>query len=156
MKRFIVFSDIHGDYNNLRKLNALISENHGGFFAGDGLNCVLSARCENLFWVAGNCDAYGDKEQIVEIEGVKILLTHGHLYGVKSGMGKLYYRAKEVGANVVIFGHTHTPLICEEDDILFLNPGTSCSNAISPTFIYMCINEGKVQAFLNQTTLASR
>ena len=155
MKSFIVFSDVHGDYKAMQKLRPLICENDGAFFAGDGLSCVLQSNIEKLYWVAGNCDAYGDKEQIIEIEGVKILLTHGHLYGVKSGMGKLYYRAKEVGANVVIFGHTHAPLTCEEDGIMFLNPGTACSNAIFPTFIYMCIKQGKVQAFLNQTTLSS-
>ena len=153
MKNYVVFSDIHGDYKNMRKLKILAQENNGAFFAGDGLSCVLNANIPNLYWVAGNCDALGEREVVTEIEGVKILLTHGHLYGVKSGMQKLYYRAKELDVNVVIFGHTHAPLITKEDGILFLNPGTASSNAITPTFIYMCISQGGVKAFLNDRTL---
>lgn len=153
-KSYIVFSDIHGDYKNLKKIKTLIEENDGGFFAGDGLSGVLSSSLKNLYWVAGNCDGYGEKERIVEIDGVKILLTHGHLYSVKQGMEKLYFRAKEVGANVVIFGHTHMPTIVQSDEILFLNPGSSSSLSYTPTFIYMCVTNGSVKAFLNETTLS--
>jgi len=34
------------------------------------------------------------------------------------------YRAEEVGANVVLFGHSHVPLCTEERGVLFLNPGS--------------------------------
>jgi len=155
MKSFIVFSDVHGDYKAMQKLRPLICENDGAFFAGDGLSCVLQSNIEKLYWVAGNCDGYGDKELIAEIDGVKILLTHGHLYGVKSGLQRLFYRAKELDVNAVIFGHTHAPLIALEDGVLFLNPGTCSSNALKPTFIYLCINDGKITPFLNDSTLSN-
>ena len=39
----------------------------------------------------------------------KLFVTHGHAYGVKSGLGRLAERAKTLGADVVLYGHTHIP-----------------------------------------------
>ena len=153
MKNFIVFSDIHGNYNALQKLKPLINENDGAFFAGDGLNDILGAKLPNLNYVGGNCDGSLEREKIIEVEGVKIFLTHGHEYGVKGDLQRLYYRASELGVNVVIFGHTHQPLVQEINGILFLNPGSCSAFSIPKTFIYLCVQGERVNAFLNQTTL---
>ena len=153
MSKFIVFSDIHGNYNALQKLKPLINENDGAFFAGDGLKDLLGLRVANLHYVSGNCDGFGECEKIVEVEDVKIFLTHGHEYGVKGDLQRLYYRASELGANVVIFGHTHQPLIQEINGILFLNPGSCSVFSVPQTFIYLCVQGTKASAFLNKTTL---
>jgi len=80
----------------------------------------------DVYGVRGNCDSSTlyPTEQLLEIMGKKIFLTHGHLYGVKSNLSNIYYRAKELNANIVLFGHTHENLIKEEDDIVFMNPGS--------------------------------
>lgn len=153
MKKFIVFSDLHGDRRSLQKLLPLIKENDGGFFAGDGASDVIGLGMENLYCVRGNCDGSGQSEMVVEVEGIKILLTHGHEYGVKGGLFRLYYRAKELDVRVVIFGHTHQPLVEEQDGILFLNPGSCSQFCLEKSFIYLCIENSKVHAFLNKTTL---
>jgi putative phosphoesterase len=76
--------------------------------------------------VRGNCDTATDVplERTVTWNGLTIYQTHGHLYGVKSSLLKLHYRAEEVGANVVLFGHSHFPVSTVERGILFVNPGS--------------------------------
>ncbi|MEW5953300.1 MAG: metallophosphoesterase [Bacillota bacterium] len=76
--------------------------------------------------VAGNSD-YGDQgnaEEVVELAGHRILLTHGHLYQVKFTCDKLLYRAGELGVQAVVFGHTHMPVNTVEKGILLFNPGS--------------------------------
>lgn len=61
-----------------------------------------------------------------EIGGVRMLMTHGHLHGVKSaGQDRLLREAREKNARAVLFGHTHVALCYRTDDgILVLNPGS--------------------------------
>ncbi len=54
----------------------------------------------------------------------KILLTHGHLDNVNLGLANIYYKTKEMDCKVVIFGHTHSPVFEQKDDIYLINPGS--------------------------------
>lgn len=76
--------------------------------------------------VKGNCDftvnVPGERMEI--IEGKKVFITHGHRYDVKYDLSKLRYRALELEANMVLFGHTHVSKIAYEDGIWFVNPGS--------------------------------
>ena len=76
--------------------------------------------------VRGNTDFSDRKtedELKFEINGKKVLLTHGHLQWVKSSLNELEIRAKEEEVGICIFGHTHRELEIEKDGILYLNPG---------------------------------
>ena len=76
--------------------------------------------------VRGNTDFSDRKtedELKFEINGKKVLLTHGHLQWVKSSLNELEIRAKEEEVDICIFGHTHRELEIEKDGILYLNPG---------------------------------
>ena len=76
--------------------------------------------------VRGNTDVSDRKtedELKFEINGKKVLLTHGHLQWVKSSLNELEIRAKEEEVDICIFGHTHRELEIEKDGILYLNPG---------------------------------
>ena len=64
--------------------------------------------------VKGNCDSFcgcsmGDDpaERVLEIEGHRILLTHGHLHGVKASLIPLASSAQAAGCDIALFGHTH-------------------------------------------------
>ena len=77
--------------------------------------------------VPGNCDgSTGDlgDEMITTIKSKKILVCHGHQYGVKKNIHRIYYRAKELGCDIAIFGHTHVPFLEKHDGIIILNPGS--------------------------------
>lgn len=79
-----------------------------------------------VYAVAGNCDfsAKYPKEGMIEINGRKIFYTHGDLYGVKSTINNIYYRGRELGADVVLFGHTHEHGIERTEDLILMNPGS--------------------------------
>lgn len=74
--------------------------------------------------VSGNCDPKGIEEVIREIAGKRFLVCHGHHYGVKGSLNTLFYRGKEVNADIVIFGHSHVPFYGKEDGMIMLNPGS--------------------------------
>lgn len=76
--------------------------------------------------VKGNCDFAVDtpSERIEIIAGKKVFITHGHRYDVKYDLSRLRYRALEVEADIVLFGHSHVSKIVYEDGIWFVNPGS--------------------------------
>ena len=75
--------------------------------------------------VRGNCDVDNVEDELVfEVGDKTIFLCHGDKYGVKHGIDMLQSKAKSMNANIVIFGHTHTPLCIEKEEVLYLNPGS--------------------------------
>ncbi len=118
----LILSDSHGRPDRVSEAITRVRPD-GILFAGDGLRdltyCDLPA---SLWAVAGNCD-WGtspliirgtpfepEAEELVTVEGIRILLMHGHRYGVKGGLGQAIARAAQRDADVLIFGHTHVPL----------------------------------------------
>jgi len=105
--------------------------------------------------VMGNCDlTAGPPEELFDLDGVKVLLTHGHRYGVKNGLQKLLYRSKELAVQVTVFGHSHVPAEVWVDGILLFNPGSIGSPrglGSKPTYGIIYINEEKnIQAHIHQ------
>lgn len=129
--RVLVVSDTHGHFNGIEAIknqhDILPFDEmwHLGDHDKDG-SILSKALGIPSFSVKGNCDplSHGHEQLILYRHGVKVLLTHGHLYGVKSSLTQLYYRALESDVNLVCFGHTHLALHCEEDQIHFFNPGS--------------------------------
>lgn len=150
MKKYLVFSDIHGNKKSYEKLKLLAKDYDGVIFAGDGdINTDdFAENGREVYRVKGNCDYLSrEREEIVfESENLKILVTHGHLNGVKGRLDRLFYHAKESGANVVIYGHTHRAIVTDSEGILFLNPGTCSAYAAEKTCAVLTIDNGKAQA----------
>ncbi|MFC4767523.1 metallophosphoesterase [Effusibacillus consociatus] len=124
--KICLMSDSHGRTDRIDAVLARYSDIEMLIHAGDHANDVLSRKDVPWKTVCGNCDAPGSAgdEEIIDILGLKVLVTHGHLYRVKQTILPLTYRAKEVGADLVIFGHSHVPVILEEDGTIFCNPGS--------------------------------
>ncbi len=128
MYRIIVVSDTHRHLEyvlqfleNIKEFDMII---HLGdnIFDADTLKKLYPQK--PIIAVKGNTDISScESEVFCNIEGVDFLITHGHIYGVKTGMERLYFRACELGAEVVLYGHTHIPVCEKENDILMLNPG---------------------------------
>lgn len=78
--------------------------------------------------VPGNCDGWSTlpaKKQIA-LGGRSLLLSHGHLWGVKRGYEGAVADARACGADILLFGHTHQALCRQlEDGLWMLNPGAS-------------------------------
>ncbi len=95
-----------------------------GDHASDGKQLAMALNIP-AFIVRGNCDsaADGPEEQLVELGGWRFLLCHGHRYGVKQGLQRIYYRGLEQQVDFVLFGHTHQA-VYEEGEVVFINPGS--------------------------------
>lgn len=76
--------------------------------------------------VAGNCDPNSSSglEQVLELEGKRLYLVHGHQYGVKRSLNALCFRGQELEVDAVIFGHTHIPYCERVNDMWLINPGS--------------------------------
>lgn len=148
MNTIVAFSDSH----NLPLPDRLVSvaqENNYVFFLGDGITSLGNLLFhKNLHAVKGNCDPHGFiDEEVVEIDGNKILLTHGDKYHVKRDLTSLSLRAKELGCDIVFYGHTHFADITEYDGITFICPGSLLSPLSgAPSYAYVVIANGKITA----------
>ena len=76
--------------------------------------------------VSGNNDFFSDlpREEEIDIDGNKVLVTHGHYYGVSMDISGVAEEAKSRDCDAVFFGHTHKPVIEEIDGVLAINPGS--------------------------------
>ena len=144
----VAFSDSHNAPIPKRLLD-LIDENNYVFFLGDGINSLGDVLLHKGFiGVNGNCDRpLLNDEEVLEIDNVKILITHGHKYGVKRDLTALALRAQELGCNVVFYGHTHFAHIDEYQNITFVCPGAISSPLCgAQSYAYAIIHNGKFTA----------
>jgi hypothetical protein len=110
---------------------------HTGDYYSDALYLAEQFGVE-VHAVVGNCDRCvpGPYEEVLDLCGHRIYLTHGHLYAVKQGLLRLDYRVREVGAEMAIYGHTHVPCDEEVNGIRYLNPGSVAWPRISGQYTY--------------------
>ena len=100
--------------------------------------------------VPGNCDTYLIRNQqpavlCYDIDGVRLMMTHGHLHGVKSGLTRLIADARQMNAGGVLFGHTHEKLCFQDESGLWIiNPGSCRSD--HGTVALLETADGKISA----------
>lgn len=143
--KILVFSDSHGSDEAMKR--AL--DTHGfnselALHAGDGAHSfmIMSSSHPGIAFraVRGNCDSPRsllgtsvlDETEFIEVCGYKLLLTHGHRLAVKMSTSTLISYARTMGADIVVFGHTHeqyeryVPAEVEGEKPLYLfNPGAA-------------------------------
>lgn len=128
--RIVVVSDTHGNDSSLRRAILAQPQAEVVIHLGDGEEELLRAKRafpEKMFLaVRGNCDFGSSLPGVGEFtaEGVKIFYTHGHAYGVKSGPYSIVCAARERGAQVLLYGHTHRAFTDYEDGLYMMNPGS--------------------------------
>jgi len=101
--------------------------------------------------VSGNCDSPGepglDTRIALDIEGLSIHVSHGHELGVAPTPQKLLAR---YAADVIVFGHTHKPLIEWAGPRLVVNPGAAGPKRfnLKPSVARMTVKEGRADVEL--------
>lgn len=164
----LVLSDSHGNTYALR--DAIRRARPDGIlFAGDGVRDLTHCDISVPLWaVRGNCDIFSSsviirgqeifppEEELVTVDGIRILLLHGHTVGVKSGLASAISRAALRGADVLVYGHTHKPVeyrVTPDDPayggllkkpLLLFNPGSTNDNC----FGTLTVRNGQVLASL--------
>lgn len=169
-RKILVFSDSHEKAEYMNRAIEMNSDADLTVHLGDGasdLSRSLPDNCGDRYvFIEGNGEYYGwvgvdrryrpQKTAMIEFEGKKIFMTHGHLYDVKFGYDKIISRAYADGADIILFGHTHVPVcqyIPEGTDLGFLgktdrrlllfNPG-SIGQAFEYSFGLLTFKDGEV------------
>ena len=99
--------------------------------------------------VYGNTDGPGDPNLrarlLIDIDGLSIHVSHGHEVGGTPTPEKLLAR---YSADVLVFGHTHKPLIERVGRRLVVNPGAAGPRRFSlkPSVARMRVEQGRAEA----------
>jgi len=127
--RILVCSDSHGRRD---RLILALEQQRGAeilVFLGDGIADAAFFATEpgkQAYLVRGNCDGNCELPlwQEFSVLEKKVLCTHGHYADAKFSHDRLLRAGREHGADLVLFGHTHRPLVRYEDGITLFNPGS--------------------------------
>ncbi len=127
--KVLIVSDTHGYDSNMYEVIQREEPFDMMVHCGDiesGYSRLRSVVDCSLHVVAGNNDFCAEllRTDVFRMMNHKVLLVHGHRQRVHYGLLDLSYMARENDADIVMFGHTHVPLIETVDGILFLNPGS--------------------------------
>ena len=143
-----LISDTHGllrpGVHDALKGVALIL--HAGDVGGSGIldELRLIAPVRAVF---GNTDPAGDPELAPEImmsvEGITVHVSHGHEVGSPTPERL----ADRYDADVVVYGHTHRPLVTKLGGRLFVNPGAAGPKRfnLTPSVARLTISGGNAE-----------
>ena len=146
--RILVFSDTHGMIDScistVGRIGTVDMILHAGDVSSDAEDLSYIFPDIPVRYVCGNCEMSRiQHELLIEAEGKRIYLTHGHLHNVKyeAGYSTLIKKAKDENADIAVFGHTHNPLCQNLGDLILLNPG---SVRYGSTYGVIEIENGKI------------
>ena len=127
--KVLIVSDTHRNEDNLimvlereKNLDLLI---HCGDVEGAEYEIEHYAGCKTIF-VAGNNDFFSrlSKEVETQIDELHVWVTHGHNYYVNANPEYIKKEARARKMDVVMFGHTHRPVVEQTKDLIVINPGS--------------------------------
>ena len=128
MKRIGLISDTHGKlrpgvFRKLRDVDVIL---HAGDIGSPEIITELEAIAP-VHAVHGNTDgldvrAVAPEMVNVELGGKRFTIVHGHLLGTPTPRG---LRAAYSGCDVLVYGHTHRPLVDDTTTPLVINPGAA-------------------------------
>lgn len=156
--RILIVSDTHRQNNNylkvLERVRPIDMVVHCGDAEGSEYLICEGAGCP-VEIVAGNNDFFSSlpKESEFEIGNYRVWLTHGHNYYVSMGNETIKKEAVSRGVDIVMYGHSHKPVVDIEKEIIAVNPGSLTyprQEGRRPTYVLMEIDrEGKAHFTIN-------
>ena len=148
--KILVLSDSHGRITPMEQAVELTAPDliiHLGDCWKDAETLHARYPQISLEQVPGNCDyrPMESAEKLLCLFDKRILLCHGHTYGVKQSLISAGYAADEKALDLFLFGHTHNPFVDKRGNCLFLNPG-SIGAAPRPSYGVVTIADGTLDA----------
>lgn len=127
--KVLVISDTHRQTDNFYKVVDKIGPIdmiiHCGDVEGSEYELEAASDCP-IVMVAGNNDFFSElpREEYLDIGPYKVWVTHGHTNYVSMGYERIKEEAIGRGVDVVMFGHSHRPLVDIDDEVIAINPGS--------------------------------
>lgn len=138
--RILVMSDTHGYLADcLSVMEHCIDDVDVIIHLGDGASDFEKAQTifpdKLSIGISGNCDYNSNlpTEREISLGEKEFFITHGSNYNVKRTMLELSIVAKNNNVDICLFGHTHKPSFSQEENIIFINPGS-----VSKGFLGIC------------------
>ena len=131
--KILIMSDSHSALSFMRRCIEAVDPDvliHLGDHYDDGEAIAEEYPDLPIYQVPGNCDRYRCAPdlplvRVTSIDGVHLLMTHGHLHKVKLYIDALIRDGRNAGAQAVLYGHTHVQNCYQEPDGLWVvNPGS--------------------------------
>lgn len=159
--KLVVFSDVHGDESVVNRILDWNQDSDYFISLGDTELPQDFLLHNDIVMIKGNYrgDAGFVFERVLEVENLKIFMTHGHKFNVHKSLDKLAKLAITEGYDLVLFGHTHILETIKISKVQFLNPGSCASprNNLPPTYMILDITEGEltwtIQDAINNSTI---
>ena len=127
--KVLIVSDTHRKNENFLKVLERVAPIdmlvHCGDIEGSEYLISQAAGCP-VEMVVGNNDFFSDlpREKEFYIGKYKVWLTHGHTYYVSMGNEYLKEESRARSADIVMYGHTHRPVVDIEGGLVAVNPGS--------------------------------
>lgn len=126
--KILIVSDTHRKNENYFKVLTMQRPDmviHCGDAEGSEYALTEAADCPVQI-VLGNNDFFSElpRELELNVGPYKVWVTHGHNYYVSMGNEMLKKEAAARGADIVLYGHTHRPVIDMEEEVIAVNPGS--------------------------------
>lgn len=158
--KIAIISDTH-IRKNTEKIDSLISIHlkdidsiiHVGDYVDKKVVDKLKEH-KDFIGVYGNVDSKEIKEELneeelIEVNGYKIGIFHGHGNN-RSTIDRVHERFRNQKIDIIVFGHSHKPIIKTENKVLFLNPGSPTDKRREKwfSFIILELKENMINAQL--------
>lgn len=157
--KIMCISDIHGSIENLKKIIDIYREENADklLILGDFSSYyhsssdfevaeILNNMAGSIIAVKGNCDNSHIDDlfnfglgylKTVDINGIKITLTHGHIYNRNN--------LPENCGNIFLSGHTHVGMIDKIGDKIIANPGSISKPRGGSKKSYIAIDDKNIE-----------
>jgi putative phosphoesterase len=148
--KIVVFADSHKD---VKTMEAVIKKEKPQTVIHLGDHITDGKRLQKIFpdlrveMVPGNTDAVTGypSDKIIEWNGKRIFITHGDRYDVNFGLARLFFKGLSEKADIILFGHTHSPLLEHpEDHVWVMNPGSIRASGNSASYGIILLKNDKV------------
>ncbi|MBU3113426.1 metallophosphoesterase family protein [Clostridium lacusfryxellense] len=147
--KIAILSDTHAKKHNdklFRLIDTLFVDADMIVHAGDYISSDVVSKLrehKNFVGVWGNNDKgyirdLLKEKVILSVEGYKIGLYHGH-GNSKNTLQTAYDKFIDDKVDVIIFGHSHQPLVLTKNKILMINPGSPSYKRREPWYSYIIL-----------------